>query len=131
MAAAIAAFNLRRPVLVAASMSGGWAFPLLVADPAAVGGFVGVAPVGVREFADAVKASLSARNHRMPAVALFGSLDASHLADAETLLGALGDEAEQVVFEGAEHPAYLKYPERWHELLVGVARKVGGGGAGG
>jgi hypothetical protein len=88
-----------------------------------VGGFLGVAPVGVREFAGAIKASL-AENEPMPAVALFGSMDASHLVDADALLVALGGAAEKVIFAGADHPAYLKYPDRWHELLVGLAKKV-------
>jgi hypothetical protein len=30
----------------------------------------------------------------------------------------------QVIFEGAEHPAYLKYPDRWHHLLLGLAKEV-------
>ena len=60
----------------------------------------------------------------MPAVALFGSLDAGHLRDAGALVGALGADAEQVIFEGAEHPAYLQYPDRWHHLLLALAKEV-------
>ena len=127
IAAVSAAFKLRRPLIVAASMSGSYAFPLLKHRPGVMGGFLGVAPVGVKEFAHSVKYSLTHSNDfekPMPAVALFGSMDASHLADANALMDALGDGAEKVIFEGADHPAYLKYPDRWHELLLGLAKKV-------
>lgn len=122
--AVAAAFGLERPVLVAASMSGAYALPALRDAPGAFGGFVGVAPVGVKEFAPAVKASLASLDVPIPAVALFGSMDTTHLRDADQLIDALGSGAERVVFEGAEHPAYLKYPDRWHELLVRVAKKA-------
>ena len=124
VAAAAEEFGLSRPVLVAPSMSGSFALPLLRDRPSTLGGFLPVAPVGVREFAPVVKDSLSALPRPMPAVALFGSLDASHLGDADLLLDALGKEADKVVFQGAGHPAYMKYPDRWNELLLGLARKV-------
>ena len=103
IAAVSAAFKLRRPLIVAASMSGSYAFPLLKHQPGVVGGFLGVAPVGVKEFTRSVKHSLVHSNafvKPMPAVALYGSMDASHLADADALLDALGDGAEKVIFEG-------------------------------
>lgn len=124
VAAAAAEFGLSQPLLVAPSMSGTYALPLLRDRPLTVGGFLPVAPGGVEEFASSVKASLSALSRPMPAVVLYGSLDTSRLDDADVLLKVLGKGAEKVIFEGAGHPAYIKFPERWNELLLGLARKV-------
>jgi hypothetical protein len=57
--------------------------------------FVSPWAVGVQEFAESIKASLAALPRPMPAVALFGSLDAGHLRDAGALVGPLGADAEQ------------------------------------
>ena len=122
LVALVDALALERPLLVCPSMSGNFAFPLLRDSPKIVGGFLGIAPTGVHEFASEVKASLERLSPPIPTLALYGSLDTSNLADADVLSAAVS--GEKVVFEDAGHPAYLKDPERWHGLLIALARKV-------
>ncbi len=117
---ALPVLGVRRPVIVAPSMSGSFVFPFLVAHPESVAGFVGIAPAGVPEWAPKLAGCA------VPALVVWGTADRVFpVEQAATLCGAFRV-ATPLYLEGAKHPAYLDAPEAWHEALVefveGVAR---------
>ena len=70
MPALFEALDVERPVLLAASMSGAFAYPLVEPDPPLVRGLVAVAPVGTDTYAEKLK------GRRFPLLVVWGSDDA-------------------------------------------------------
>ncbi len=115
----LTALGVHRPAVVAPSMSGRFAFPLLVEHPDALSGFVAVAPVGVGEYA------LRLAGVEVPALVLWGDRDrVIPVAEADRLTQALPG-SRKLIFEGARHPCYLDRPREFHAALVQFLRGLG------
>lgn len=104
--------GLERPVVVAPSMSGGFALPFVIGHPESVSGFVPVAPAGIRRY--------EARLHeiRAPTLIVWGENDDTIPLSEGELLNSKIEGSRIVVLEGARHPCYLDRPEAFHEALL-------------
>lgn len=117
LAALIETLSLQRPVVVSPSMSGRFAFPLMISAPELVAGWVPVAPVGIETSAGRLPEDL-------PALIVWGDADAViPIAQAEVLAAAL-PLAERLTLAGASHPAYLDEPDAFHEALIAFCLRV-------
>jgi abhydrolase domain-containing protein 14 len=115
----LAELGLERPVIVAPSMSGLCAFPLVIRRPELVGGFAPVAPVGAPSYGPKLRGS------RVPTLIFWGEADSIFPASqAGDLAAWFTGSCEVVVVPGARHPCYLDRPELFHERLVGFARSI-------
>lgn len=118
LVALIEALSLHRPVVVSPSMSGRFAFPLMISAPELVAGWVPVAPVGVAGSAARLPADL-------PALIVWGDADAVIPIEQAEVLAAALPLAERLTLAGASHPAYLDEPEAFHHALIGFCHRVG------
>lgn len=119
LAELVPALGLTRPVLLAASMSGAFGFPWLVAHPGQAAGFVACAPVAIDAWASRLPRDL-------PALLVWGSEDRVVPPAGADVLAAALDSTERLLLEGAGHPAYLDAPEAFHAALLAFCRKVTG-----
>jgi pimeloyl-ACP methyl ester carboxylesterase len=104
--------GLQKPVVVAPSMSGRVAFPLILRHPERVAGFVAIAPVGSQRYAPLLAGSA------VPTLVVWGERDrVLPVAQAEKL-GAGFDDATVVILPGARHPAYIDQSKRFHQALL-------------
>jgi abhydrolase domain-containing protein 14 len=108
--------GLIKPVVVAPSMSGGYAFPFLIDHPASASGFVAVAPAGIREY----EARLL--DIRVPTLIVWGDKDSIVPLSMGELLGKKIDGSQLVVLENARHPSYLDRPDEFHRALIDFLR---------
>jgi abhydrolase domain-containing protein 14 len=109
----IPALGIERPVVLAASMSGGFAYPLVEAHPEMVRGLVAVAPAGTPEHAGVVGES------GVPLLVVWGTEDTIFPVDQADLLPG-----KKLILEGARHPCYLDRPEEFHAALVEFIESV-------
>ena len=110
--------GLSRPVVVAPSMSGRFAFPLVTQHPESVAGFVPVAPAGIREYADRLGGI------ELPVLVLWGENDAVVPVSEGRFLAETLPSARLVILDGASHPCYLDAPDAFHETLIGFRRDL-------
>jgi len=107
--------KLEHPILLAASMSGGYALPFVTAQPGHIAGFVAVAPVGIpayRKHLDAITA---------PVLAVWGEHDnLIPISDAELLVNSV-KQGELIVIEGGTHAPYMSEPELFNQKLLEFA----------
>lgn len=118
LAALLARLGLDRVVLVAPSMSGQVAFPLVLDHPQRLAGFVAVAPVGIPMHRGRLA------EIRVPVLAIWGSEDAVVPRDQGRELVAAVPGAQWVLLDGARHPSYLDRPEEFHHALLSFLARV-------
>jgi abhydrolase domain-containing protein 14 len=116
LAALMAALGLARAVIVAPSMSGRFAFPLVISHPELVAGFVPVAPVGVPQYLARLQ------NPSLKALIVWGEADQIVPAVQATVLSAALPGSRVLLMPGARHPCYLDRPTEFHAALIAFAK---------
>jgi len=112
LAELIPKLGLGRPVVVAPSMSGGFAFPLIEAHPELVSGFVPVAPVAAPRY------TARLRESPVPALIVWGEDDQVFPASQAEPLARAFASSRVLILAGARHPAYLDKPDEFHSALL-------------
>ncbi len=110
--------DLKRPVVVFPSMSGTFAFPLLIDHPELLAGLVPIAPAGVPDFG----ARLTGLT--LPALIVWGESDTVFPTSQAETLKRLWPRAEKLILPKASHACYQDDPEGFHAGLLAFLKKA-------
>ena len=104
--------NITSPVLLAASMSGGYALPFITSQPGRIAGFVAVAPVSIGSYREHLHLVTA------PVLAIWGEQDRTiPISDAE-LLVKLVKRGQLVVIPNGSHAPYMSNPALFNQELI-------------
>jgi abhydrolase domain-containing protein 14 len=109
---ALPMLDLKQPVVVFPSMSGRFAFPLIVDHPAALKGIVPIAPVGVNDWGPKIAGK------ELPALVVWGESDTVVPIQQAEMLRQLLPNSEKLILGKAGHPCYQDDPEGFHAGLL-------------
>lgn len=118
LAAVLARLEVDRVTVVAPSMSGQLAFPLVLDHPERVVGLVAVAPVAIPTDRERLA------EIRVPILAIWGEEDTVVSPELGRELVAAVPGAEWLSLAGAGHPCYLDRPEEFHRALLDFLARV-------
>lgn len=104
--------DIPSPVLLAASMSGGYALPFITARPESIRGFVAVAPVGIPKYREQYQRITA------PVLAIWGEQDnIVPIGDAELLVNSVKN-GKLVIVPKATHAPYMSDPAFFNRELL-------------
>lgn len=118
LAEILPALEIERPVVVAPSFGGRYAFPLVARCPTLVSGFVPIAPLGVEEFGPKVAC------HQVRTMVVWGADDTRFPATMAEALAAIIDDAQLHILPDAGHACYLDQTDLFHEHLLRFANEI-------
>jgi abhydrolase domain-containing protein 14 len=104
--------NVKTPVLLAASMSGGYALPFITSHPERIAGFVAVAPVGIPAHHEHLHLITA------PVLAVWGEHDnLIPISDAKLLVDSV-KQGQLIVIQGGTHAPYMSEPELFNQKFL-------------
>jgi abhydrolase domain-containing protein 14 len=106
------ALSIPQCALVSPSMSGRFAFPLVVEHADRVSAFVPIAPASVDDFVERLKANAT------PTLIVWGAKDSVIPIDGADVLARALSKSGKLVLEGAGHACYLDRPKEFHAALL-------------
>jgi len=104
--------NVKTPVLLAASMSGGYALPFITSQPEHISGFVAVAPVGIPTYREHLHLITA------PVLVVWGEHDnLIPISDAKLLVESV-KRGQLIMIPNGTHAPYMSEPRLFNQKLL-------------